>query len=111
MALWCDRRGDLFVEELGVSVTVQAIPVRWRNRVVAVMTSEQAPTHRQPGELERTYQAIFERFVSMIAAGEFPYAPGPEDRVLSEPPRVGDGILLLDGDGRVVLRRPMPCRR
>ncbi|MFZ1447403.1 MAG: sensor histidine kinase [Candidatus Microthrix parvicella] len=98
--------GDLFVEELGVSVTVQAIPVRWRNRVVAVMTSEQAPTHRQPGELERTYQAIFERFVSMIAAGEFPYAPGPEDRVLSEPPRVGDGILLLDGDGRVVFASP-----
>ena len=101
------ERGDLFVEEMGGRVTVLAIPVRWNDRVVAVMTSEQAPTpRRQAGELERTYQAIFERFINMIAAGSFPYAPGREDRVLREPPRVGDGVILLDGDGRVEFASP-----
>ena len=32
---------------------------------------------RQPGELERTYIGLFQRFASMIAEGSFPFA-GPE---------------------------------
>lgn len=101
------ERGDLFVEELEDWVAVQATPVTWRGEVVAVMSSEQAPPpRRQPGELERVYQAIFGRLARMITAGSFPYPPGPEDRVPREPPRVGDGLILLDGDGRVEFASP-----
>ena len=58
------------------------IPVRCRGEMVAVLTRESTPTvGRQPGELERTYVEIFNRFARMIAAGEFPFdARGRRDR-------------------------------
>jgi two-component sensor histidine kinase len=45
------------------------------------------------------YSTIFERFAKMIAAGEFPYPSRVGDS--SAAPRVGDGVMLLDGDARV----------
>jgi two-component system, sensor histidine kinase PdtaS len=86
-------------------VRVLAIPVRWNGEVIGVATRESALTFgRQPGELERVYVEIFNRFARMIAAGVFPFAtddPEPE-----EAPRVGDGVMLLDGQGRVVYTSP-----
>ena len=50
-----------------------AIPVRRQGRVIAVLTQEWSPRiGRQPGELERTYLAIFHRFAAMIAEGSVP---------------------------------------
>ena len=81
-----------------------AIPVRHDGRVIAVLTREWSPrVTRQPGELERTYLAIFERFVAMIAAGAFPF-PGP--RLPVPEPRVGDGVMVLDADARVRYASP-----
>ena len=55
---------------------VLCIPVRLDGEMIAVLTRESAPTFgRQPGELERTYVEVFNRFARMIAAGEFPFAP------------------------------------
>ena len=52
-----------------------AIPVRHDGALVGVLTRESAPTvGRQPGELERTYVEIFNRFARMISDGEFPLA-------------------------------------
>ena len=52
-----------------------AIPVRRDGRVVGVLTREWSPrVGRQPGELERTYLAIFRRFADMIVDGSFPFA-------------------------------------
>src|SRR3954463_7608290 len=86
-------------------VRVLAIPVRSDGEVIGVVTRESALTFgRQPGELERTYVEVFNRFARMIAAGTFPFAtddPEPE-----EAPRVGDGVMLLDGQGRVVYTSP-----
>jgi two-component sensor histidine kinase len=86
-------------------VRVLAIPVRWDGEVIGVATRESALTFgRQPGELERVYVEVFNRFARMIAAGVFPFAtddPEPE-----EAPRVGDGVMLLDGQGRVVYTSP-----
>ena len=86
-------------------VRVLAIPVRWNGEVIGVATRESALTFgRHPGELERTYVEIFNRFARMIAAGVFPFAtddPEPE-----EAPRVGDGVMLLDAQGRVVYTSP-----
>ena len=86
-------------------VRVLAIPVRWNGEVIGVATRESALTFgRQPGELERVYVEIFNRFARMIAAGVFPFPtdePEPE-----EAPRVGDGVMLLDAQGRVVYTSP-----
>jgi two-component system, sensor histidine kinase PdtaS len=81
------------------------IPVTHQGRTVGVLTKESAPlVGRQPGELERTYVEVFNRFARMIASGEFPFAGemGPSE----EAPRVGDGVILLDGSMRVVYASP-----
>ena len=54
---------------------------------------------RRPGELERNYQTIFDQFAQMICDGEFPFPTRVGDS--SAAPRVGDGVLWLDGDARV----------
>ena len=49
-------------------------------RTIAVLTRESTPSvGRAPGELERTYVEIFNRFARMIAAGEFPFPPRTRD--------------------------------
>jgi two-component sensor histidine kinase len=97
--------GTVVIPGLREEVRVLAIPVRLDGRVIGVLTRESALTFgRQPGELERTYVAIFNRFARMIAAGTYPFdtdEPEPE-----EAPRVGDGVMLLDAHARVVYTSP-----
>lgn len=84
---------------------VVAIPVRCNDKVVAVLSRESIPSlGRPPGELERTYVAVFHRFATMIADGTFPFAA--EDTETEEAPRVGDGALVLDADARVEYASP-----
>src|SRR3546814_509208 len=81
-------------------VRVLCIPVRCGGEVVGVLTRESAPSFgRQPGELERTYVSIFNRFARMIAAGDYPF--DAQDAETEEAPRVGDGVILLDASARV----------
>jgi two-component sensor histidine kinase len=81
------------------------IPVRMDGLVVAVMTRESAlSVGRRPGELERVYMEVFDRFARMISDGEFPFPV--DDEVTSEAPRVGDGVLILDAMGRVEYASP-----
>src|SRR5580765_4300182 len=86
--------GTVEITDLKEQVRVLAIPVRMDGEVIGVMTRESALTFgRQPGELERTYVDVFNRFARMIANGDFPFStdePEPE-----EAPRVGDGVMLL----------------
>jgi two-component sensor histidine kinase len=86
-------------------VRVLGIPVRHDGDIVAVLTRESTPAFgREPGELERIYVEIFNRFARMIAAGDFPF---PREQVESEEqPRVGDGVILLDRHGRVEYNSP-----
>jgi two-component sensor histidine kinase len=87
------------------SVHVLAIPVRGENGPVAVLTREwSSKTSRQPGELERTYLSIFQRFAEMIAQGAFPFAGRAAD--LSAAPRVGDGAIVIDEHARVRYASP-----
>ena len=104
------RSGEIIESTVEVSglkeqVRVLAIPVRSNGQVIGVMTRESALTFgRQPGELERTYVEIFGRFARMISAGVFPYPN--DDHEPEEAPRVGDGAMLLDAQGRVVYTSP-----
>ena len=74
------QTGRIVVGEMAHGATsdrvwVTAIPVRHDGALLGVLTREWSPTvGRQPGELERTYLEIFERFARMISEGEFPMA-------------------------------------
>ncbi len=92
-----DRSGDV--------VRIMAIPVRVDGHPVAVLTREWSPrVGRQPGELERVYLSMFERFAVMIAQGSFPFPGRAADS--SAAPRVGDGAMVLDAEARVVYASP-----
>ncbi|HEX3621653.1 MAG TPA: sensor histidine kinase [Acidimicrobiales bacterium] len=89
----------------GEIATVQCIPVRWKDSMLAVLTRESAPSvGRRPGELERVYVEMFDNFARMITVGDFPF--GAEETELDEAPRVGDGVARLDGLARVDFASP-----
>ena len=97
--------GELTIPPLKERVRMLCIPVRYEGDVVAVLTRESAPSiGRQPGELERTYVDVFNRFARMIAAGDFPF--DAEEGESEEAPRVGDGVIVLDASGRVEYSSP-----
>ena len=97
--------GEIEVEDRAEPARMLAIPVRFAGRPIAVLTREWSTrSGRQPGELERTYLALFQRFAAMIAEGLFPYSGRTADS--SAAPRVGDGVLVLDDDARVRYASP-----
>ena len=106
----CWRLASIVEGEVGIASRNErgrlvSIPVRWQGEMVAVMTRESAlSVGRRPGELERVYVDVFDRFARMIVAGEFPFPV--DDVVMSEAPRVGDGVLVLDATGRVEYASP-----
>ena len=66
--------GDVTVEEQNDPARMLAVPVRHGDHTIAVMTREWVEqSGRIPGELEREYQSLFDRFAAMIADGSFPY--------------------------------------
>ncbi len=98
------REGDP-VWRRGVPVRIEAIPVRFRDQVVAVLSQEaNLATARTPSRLEMTYLLCAGDLATMIAEGTFPFPasePDPESA-----PRVGDGLLRLDARGVVVYVSP-----
>jgi two-component sensor histidine kinase len=90
----------------GVPVRAEAIPVRFQGRVVAVVTREaNVATARSPSQLELTYLQSAAELAQMLAEGTFPYEEdNPTQRELS--PRVGDGIIKIDAEGRVAYASP-----
>ena len=105
------RAGEIMDGEVAVTsrsgepARLQCIPVRHCGEVLAVLTREAPLTvGRRPGELERSYIEVFERFARMLVAGCFPYPV--DEGTIAESPRVGDGVLLLDEAARVVYASP-----
>jgi two-component sensor histidine kinase len=97
--------GEISVDAVLDQVRMMATPVRCNGRVIAVLSREWASRNsRQPGELERTYIGLFQRFASMISEGSFPFAGPVADS--SAAPRVGDGVLVLDEEARVRYASP-----
>jgi two-component system, sensor histidine kinase PdtaS len=93
------------IEGSAAEARMLAIPVVCEGAPIAVLTKEWSATAgRSPGELERTYLAIFERFGVMIAEGSFPFPGRAADS--SAAPRVGDGAIVLDADARVSYASP-----
>jgi two-component sensor histidine kinase len=97
--------GEIAVDGLPEPARMMAVPIRHDGRVIAVLTREWSNrVGRQPGELERTYLGLFQRFAAMIAEGAFPFHGHVGDS--SAAPRVGDGVMVLDEDARVRYASP-----
>ena len=74
---------------------IMTIPIVHNGDVIAVIAREwSVRTGRQPGELERTYLDLFDRFAQMILDGMFPFHGRVADSSVA--PRVGDGAIVLD---------------
>ncbi|HUC03806.1 MAG TPA: histidine kinase N-terminal domain-containing protein [Acidimicrobiales bacterium] len=98
-------RGSIHHPILGEQVPVENIPVRFGDRVVAVLLRvSRAPLKGPTSMYERTYLDVFGRLADMVAQSAFPF-PG-EDVGTEETPRVGDGVVIVDADGRVEFASP-----
>ena len=96
--------GQVKVEAIDDVVPVWCVPVRFDGRVVAVMVRLQGPLRGPASLYEQAYLSIFERLCTMVADSAFPFR---EEGVAGPGlPRVGDGIILIDGDGRVEFATP-----
>ena len=92
--------GEIQVERVTDETRMLAIPVMFEGSVIGILTREWIElTGRRPGELERAYQSVFERYVRMISDGAFPFPQRVGDS--SAAPRVGDGVILLDSNAEV----------
>ena len=97
--------GEIFIQGVAEDCRMMAIPIQFEGEVIAVLTLEWSQhTGRQPGELERTYLEIFDRFAEMIVRGAFPFVGRVADSSVA--PRVGDGAIVLDADARVRYASP-----
>lgn len=97
---------DVRMPGAGAQIAVEYIPVCGDGEVVAVLTREAESAlvrHRSP--VERPYRAVGERLAQMVADGAFPFAESERVGELREP-RVGDGVLVLDREGRIEYASP-----
>ncbi len=89
----------------GIPVREESIPVRCGERILGVIQrSTNLSSARTPSRLELTYLQSASDLAKMINDGRFPFAG--EQPVLARSPRVGDGLLRVDEDGRVLYASP-----
>jgi two-component sensor histidine kinase len=88
-----------------VPVRVEVIPVRRQGRVIAVVArNTNLLGVRTPSRLELTYLKTAGDLTQMIANGYFP-SPGQRSDH-ADTPRVGDGAVRVDADGKVEYASP-----
>ncbi len=98
-------RGSIHHPILSEQVPVENIPVRFGGRIIAVLLRiSLAPLKGPTSMYERTYLDVFERLADMVAQSAFPFPD--EDVGTEEAPRVGDGAVVVDADGRVEFASP-----
>ena len=98
-------RGSIHHPILGEQVPVENIPVRFDGRIIgALLRVSLAPLKGPTSMYERTYLDVFERLADMVAQSAFPFPD--EDVGTEEAPRVGDGVVVVDADGRVEFASP-----
>lgn len=83
---------------------VEAVPVRYENTVVAVLTHQTSLAARQVSPLEAAYVDCAEDLLHMLSEGTF---PNVGDLAISRStPRAGDGFMRLDQTGVVTFASP-----
>jgi two-component sensor histidine kinase len=90
---------------LGERVPVESVPVRFRGRLIAVILRVSLGPLRGPTSVyEKTYVELFDRLADMVTESAFPFPS--EDVATEETPRVGDGVVVVDAEGRVEFASP-----
>ena len=87
------------------TIKEETIPIRFNSRTIGVISRHRnLETMRTPSRLELNYREIANHIYKMIAEGNFPI----QDSVYQSEsaPRVGDGLVRLDVDGRVSFASP-----
>ena len=96
--------GEFRFDAAAAAVPVWCVPVRFHGSVIAVLVRLQAPLRATASLYEQSYLSIFVRLCDMVTDATFPYR---EDAVAGPGlPRVGDGVILIDGAGRVEFATP-----
>jgi two-component sensor histidine kinase len=91
-------------QEDSAGIKVEAVPVRYRNDVVAVLTHQTALAARKASPLETAYLDCAGDLLLMLSEGTF---PNVGDLAMSRSsPRVGDGFIRLDEAGIVTFASP-----
>jgi two-component sensor histidine kinase len=85
-------------------ISTEAVPVRYDNHVVAVLTHQAAFPARKASPLEQAYLDCAGDLLHMLSEGTFPNVG--ELSISRSSPRVGDGFIRLDGAGVVVFASP-----
>ncbi len=104
------RTGDIIEGDLNAlgskeRIRAQVTPIRHGTTLLGLMTSEHSTvSQRRPGELERTYLQVFDRFAKMVADGSYPFER--EEDELETAPRVGDGAIVVDAETTVEFASP-----
>ncbi len=83
---------------------VIAAPFKLDGKIIGVALRERRVFQRELLLLEQTYLDLSDRLMQMIADGYFPFVGADEPQYGA--PRVGDGLLVLDADRRVVFQSP-----
>ncbi|MFI5035972.1 MAG: sensor histidine kinase [Acidimicrobiales bacterium] len=96
--------GSARLDGVAEPLALWGVPVRFDGRVAAVLVRLQSPLRGPASLYEQAYLSIFERLCDMVSDSTFPFR---EDGVAGPGvPRVGDGIILIDGDGCVEFATP-----
>lgn len=99
-----DSRISNVAAKAAPGLKVEAVPVRYNNAVVAVLTHQTALTARNASPLESAYLDCAGDLLLMLSEGTF---PNVGDLAMSRSsPRVGDGFIRLDEAGVVVFASP-----
>jgi two-component system, sensor histidine kinase PdtaS len=98
-------RTEIEYPGIGREGAVEHIPVRLNGKIIAILIRlSVAPNRGAVSLYERTYLDVFDRLASMVAWSQFPF---PEEDVGTEElPRVGDGFVVVDAEGRVEFASP-----
>jgi len=89
-----------------VPVRREAIPVVRGGKALGVVSrSTNLAAARTPSRLELTYLQCADDLALMVSTGDFPVAGAPTGPRRGAP-RVGDGLLRLDGEGRIGYASP-----
>ncbi len=100
----CRERGTDYQED--VTVREETVPVLRSGRAIAVLARHtNLSAARTPSRLELTYLQCADELTRMISEGEFPAAGAPSGPRRGAP-RVGDGLIRMDKDGRVSYASP-----
>lgn len=96
--------GEVLLDDEDAPVPVWCIPVRYNQRTIAVLVRLQGPLRGPASAYEQAYLDLFTRLCGMVTDSTFPYREA--DVAGPGIPRVGDGIILIDGRGLVEFATP-----